>query len=170
MFGMKQSGGKKLKYRILSVGKIRESFYNSGVEEYIKRMRPYAGIEVVDGLEEKISPHASAREIEKLLEKEGQRILNLIGENEITIVLDIKGRSLSSEELAGQMQKWNESGKGRVNLIIGGANGLPERVKQCADEKISFSRLTFPHQMAVLILTEQLYRGFKIIKGEPYHK
>lgn len=159
-----------MKYRILSVGKIRESFFSSGVEEYLKRLRPYAGIEVADGLEEKISPHASPKEIEKLLEKEGQRILNLIGENEIMIVLDVKGRCLSSEELAGQMQKWNESGKFRVNFIIGGANGLSERVKQCADEKLSFSRLTFPHQMAVLILAEQLYRGFKIIKGEPYHR
>ncbi|HBQ84924.1 MAG TPA: 23S rRNA (pseudouridine(1915)-N(3))-methyltransferase RlmH [Syntrophomonas sp.] len=159
-----------MKYRILSVGKIRESFYNSGVEEYIKRLRPYANIEVVDGLEEKISPHAGAREIEKLLDKEGQRILNLIGENEITIVLDVKGRSLSSEELAGHMRKWNESGKGRVNLVIGGAHGLSEQVKRQSDEQISFSRMTFPHQMAVLILTEQIYRGFKIIKGEPYHK
>jgi 23S rRNA (pseudouridine1915-N3)-methyltransferase len=152
------------------VGKIRESFFSSGVQEYIKRLRPYAGIEVVEGLEEKVSPNASPKEIEKLLEKEAQRILNLIGENEITIVLDVKGRSISSEKLAAHMQRWNESGKFRVNLIIGGANGLSERVKQFSDEQISFSSLTFPHQMAVLILTEQLYRGYKIIKGEPYHR
>ncbi|HEX3011866.1 MAG TPA: 23S rRNA (pseudouridine(1915)-N(3))-methyltransferase RlmH [Syntrophomonadaceae bacterium] len=159
-----------MKYRILLVGKIRESFYNKGVDEYIKRLRPYAGIEVVEGLDEKVRPNAAPREIEKLLEKEGQKVLNLIGKDEITIVLDIKGRPLSSEAFAKHMQMWNESGKVRVNLIVGGAYGLSEQVKEQADDLLSFSRLTFPHQMAVLILTEQLYRGFKIIKGEPYHK
>lgn len=159
-----------MKYRILSVGKIRESFYNSGVEEYIKRLRPYTGIEVVDGLDEKVSPHASPKEVEKMLEKEGQKILSLIGENEIMIVLDVQGRTLSSEELARHIQNWNQSGKSKVNLIVGGAHGLSDQVKQRANELLSFSRMTFPHQMAVLILAEQLYRGFKIIKGEPYHK
>lgn len=159
-----------MKYRILSVGKIRESFYNSGIEEYLKRLRPYAALEVVDGLEQKISPQASPQEIKKLLDKEAHRILSLIGDNEITIALDLHGRSLSSEDLARSMLKWNQSGKARVNLIIGGAHGLSDQVKQRADEILSFSRLTFPHQMAVLILAEQLYRGFKIIKGEPYHK
>jgi 23S rRNA (pseudouridine1915-N3)-methyltransferase len=159
-----------VKYRILSVGRIRESFFRAGVMEYTKRLRPYASIELVEGLEEKVSPNAGSKEIEKLLDKEGEKILNLIGANEITIVLDLKGKCLSSEELAQHMSQWNQSGQARVNIIIGGAHGLSPRIKQAADEQISFSALTFPHQMAVLILTEQLYRGFKIIKGEPYHK
>lgn len=159
-----------MKYRIISVGKIREKFYAEGIKEYMKRLGPYASMELLDGLEEKVSPNPSAKEIEKVLQKEGDRILNLLGDNELLIVLDPHGKMPSSEQLANQLQEWNQSGKYRINLIIGGSHGLSPAVKQRADQTISFSKMTFPHQMAVLILSEQIYRGFKILKGEPYHK
>ncbi len=159
-----------MKYRIVSVGKIREVFYLQGVNEYLKRLGPYVGIEFLDGLEEKISPRAGSKDIERCLRKEGERILSLIGGSEIIIVLDIYGKMYSSEDFARQMQTWNQSGVSRINLVIGGSHGLDPEVKRRADQVISFSNMTLPHQMAVLILAEQIYRGFKIIKGEPYHK
>ncbi|MGI5921165.1 MAG: 23S rRNA (pseudouridine(1915)-N(3))-methyltransferase RlmH [Syntrophomonadaceae bacterium] len=159
-----------MKYRIISVGKIKDDFYLRGINEYLKRLRPYVQIEMIDSLEEKLSPHAGAKEIEKVLDKEGAKILALINDNDLSIAMDIKGKQLSSEELAGCIEHWNMSGKARVNFIIGASYGLSAQVKQKADQLISFSRLTFPHHMAVLILSEQLYRGFKILKGEPYHK
>ena len=159
-----------MKYRIISVGKIREKFYAQGVNEYIKRLVPYTGIELLEGLEEKVSPRAGEKDIEKVLLKEGERILALVGDNEILVVLDGQGQLLSSEDLARCLEKWNMSGLSRVNLVIGGSHGLADIVKKRADRIISFSKMTFPHQMAVLILSEQVYRGFKILKGEPYHK
>ena len=159
-----------MKYRIISVGKIREPFYINGIKEYLKRLKPYTNIELVEGLEEKISPRAGNKDIEICLQKEGAKLLNLIGKDEIVIVLDIKGDALTSEEWAQYIQRLNVSPVSRVNLVIGGSFGVDEKVKQRADRAVSFSNMTFPHQMAVLILTEQIYRGFKIIKGEPYHK
>jgi 23S rRNA (pseudouridine1915-N3)-methyltransferase len=159
-----------VKYRIISVGKIREKFYAQGVNEYLKRLIPYATIELVEGLEEKVAPRAGVKEIEKVLRKEGERILGLVGEDELLVVLDGHGALLSSEQLAGCLEEWNRSGLNRVNLVIGGSHGLAESVKKRADRSIAFSKMTFPHQMAVLILGEQIYRGFKILKGEPYHK
>jgi len=152
------------------VGKIREKFYAQGVNEYLKRLGPYTIIELLDGLEEKVSPRAGAKDIEKVLNKEGERILSLLGDHELLIVLDGQGTLLSSEDLAYCIEEWNMSGLSRVNLVIGGSHGLAEIVKKKADRTISFSKMTFPHQMAVLILSEQIYRGFKILKGEPYHK
>ncbi|MBO8159635.1 23S rRNA (pseudouridine(1915)-N(3))-methyltransferase RlmH [Thermosyntropha sp.] len=159
-----------MKYRIISVGKIKEPFYAEGVKEYAKRLTPYCSLDIVEGLEEKISPKAKESEIEKVLEKEGEKILNLLGEDDYVIVLDVTGKQMSSEELAQFIKEVSFSGKGRVSFIIGGSNGLAQKVKKRGDYVLSFSRLTFPHQMAVLILAEQLYRSFKIIKGEPYHK
>lgn len=159
-----------MRYRIISVGRIREKFYAEGIKEYMKRLGPYANLELLEGLEEKVSPRPSDKDIEKVLQKEGERILALLGDNEILIVLDPHGEILSSEQLAIQMEKWNLSGQNRINLVIGGSHGISKAVKQRADQLISFSKMTFPHQMAVLILSEQIYRGFKILKGEPYHK
>lgn len=159
-----------MKYRIISVGKIREPFYQAGVQEYLKRLTPYATMELVEGLEEKLSPKAGDKDIVRALDKEGEKILNMIGDNEILVALDIKGKQLSSEALAEAMQGWNLSGKNRVNLVVGSSFGIAPAVKTRADYLISLSPMTFLHQMTVLILTEQLYRGFKILKGEPYHK
>ncbi|MGI5911308.1 MAG: 23S rRNA (pseudouridine(1915)-N(3))-methyltransferase RlmH [Syntrophomonadaceae bacterium] len=159
-----------IRYRIISVGKIREAFYLSGVKEYLKRLEPYANFELIDGLEEKTNPRAAEKEIEKVLNKEGEKVLKLVDNDDILVALDIKGTGISSEALALLIQQWNLSGKSRTNLVIGSSYGLSDKVKQRANQLISFSSMTFPHQMAVLILSEQLYRGFKILKGEPYHK
>lgn len=159
-----------MKYRIISVGKIWEKFYREGIQEYMKRLGPYGSFELVDGLEEKVPANPSDKEITRVLDKEGERILNLLGENELLIALDLQGQMLSSEQLADRLQDLNQSGRPRVNFVIGASHGLAPAVKQRADQSISFSKMTFPHQMAVLILSEQIYRGFKILKGEPYHK
>ncbi len=159
-----------MKYRIISVGRIREPFYVDGIHEYLKRLGPYCNLELVDGLEEKVSPRAGPKEVEKVLEKEAGRIRSLLGNDDLLIVLDSRGRQLSSEDLAGHVAQWNGSGHSRVNLVVGGSHGLSNDLKCQADLSISFSLMTFPHQMAVLILAEQIYRGFKILKNEPYHK
>lgn len=159
-----------MKYCIYSVGKIREPFYVEGINEYLKRLRPYTSMELIDGLEEKLSPKASEKDIINTLIKEGQKLLNLITPGDLVILLDIKGNTLSSTELAEEIKAHDFSGKGRVVFIIGSSYGVSSEVKARADKLISFSPLTFPHQMAVLILTEQIYRSFKIIRNEPYHK
>lgn len=159
-----------MKYRIISVGKIREPFYDQGVKEYLKRLKPHTSIELIEGLEEKISPKAGGGEIEKCLQKEGARIIDLIGDDDIVVAFDIKGEILSSEAWAQYIEQLNSRPSNRVNMIIGGSFGIDKKVKARAERLIAFSRMTFPHQMAVLMLAEQLYRGFKIIKREPYHK
>lgn len=159
-----------MRYRIISVGKIKETFYLNGVKEYLKRLEPYASIELIDGLEEKTNPRAGEAEIERILAKEGERVLKLVGEDDILVALDISGRSVSSETWANLLNECNLSGKPKVDLVIGGSHGLAQEVRKRAQYRISFSPMTFPHQMAVLILSEQLYRGFKILRGEPYHK
>jgi len=159
-----------MKYRIISVGKIREPFYQNGINEYIKRLKVYTSVELVDGLEEKISPRAGEKDIQKVLQKEADKILKLLNKDEMLVVLDSRGRSISSEKFAEYIADWNISNKSRINLIIGGSFGLADKLKKEANMSISFSKMTFPHQMAVLILSEQIYRGFKILRGEPYHK
>ena len=158
-----------MKYRIISVGKIREKFYLQGINEYLKRLGPYAKIELLDGLEEKVHPRAGQKDIDKVVAKEGERVLSLLGDHEILIAFDLAGKLLSSVELATHIGEWNMSGS-RINLVIGGSHGLSGAVKSRSNQTISLSPLTFPHHLAVLIVCEQIYRGFKILKGEPYHK
>lgn len=158
-----------MKIRIISVGKIRETFYQAGILEYIKRITPYSPIELVSGLEEKARYRPQEQDIRLVKYREGQRILNLIPSGEYVVLCDMEGQADSSKELAERVQSWQLSGRSRINLVVGGAYGLDVKVKNSAQEVISLSRLTFPHQMAVLILVEQLYRAFKIIRGEPYH-
>ncbi len=158
-----------MRFRIISASKIREPFYVEGIREYLKRLRPFISIEIVEGYDEKWPPNASPAQIEGILEKEAQRILNLVKPEEVLIVLDRQGRMLSSEDLALRMQDLLLSGKPRINWVVGSAAGIAESLKKRANLVFSFSPLTLPHQMAVLILTEQIYRSFKIIKNEPYH-
>jgi 23S rRNA (pseudouridine1915-N3)-methyltransferase len=158
-----------LKIRIISVGKIREPFYLAGLQEYLKRLRPYVRMEFSDGLEEKTDARAGVGELERLLDREAGRVLNLIKKDELLIALHLQGQELNSLELAEKVDIWQQSGKSRVNFVIGSAWGLSREIIKRADCSWSFSQLTFPHQMAVLILAEQIYRSYKILKGEPYH-
>ncbi len=159
-----------MKFRIISVGKLTEPFYKAGVQEYMKRLRAYGQFEWVEGLDQPLPPKASQGEIDQVLRREGLKILHLIQDDEWNVVLDVHGKSMSSEEWADKIRGWNESGRPRVNLIIGSSFGLDEAVRRRANERISFSPMTFPHQLAALILSEQMYRGFRILRGEPYHK
>lgn len=156
-------------YRIISVGKLRESFYKQGSREYLKRLAVYNHLELMDGLEEKLSPKAGEKDIEKVLDKEADRILALLNRDDYLVLLDVKGQEIDSTALARYINDWNHSPFKRINFVIGSAFGVAGRVKARADLSLSLSRLTLPHQMAVLVLTEQLYRGFKILKNEPYH-
>lgn len=158
-----------MKTRVISVGKIREPFYQLGIQEYIKRLGPYTSVELLTGLEEKSPARPGSHDIDQVKYKEGQRILQLLAPGEYLVLCDVEGRKTSSPELAVRVQQWMLSGKTRINIVVGGAYGVDEQLKQVAQERISLSRLTFPHQMAVLILVEQLYRAFKIIRQEPYH-
>lgn len=159
-----------VKYRIISVGKIREPFYLQGANEYLKRLRLYTTIDLIDGWEEKVSPSAGAKDIEKCLRKEGERVLSLLGDNELLVALDPRGQMMTSEGFARKIADWNNSGRTRINLLVGGAHGFDAQVKNAAGMLMSLSPMTLPHQLAVLVLTEQIYRGFKILRGEPYHK
>lgn len=156
-------------YRIISVGKLRESFFQQGSREYLKRLTAYHRIDLLDGLEEKISPKAGKSEIGKVLDKEADRILALLNRDDCLILLDVEGIEIDSPALARYINEWNHSMYKRINFLVGSAYGVAGRVKARADLSLSLSRLTLPHQMAVLVLTEQLYRGYKILKNEPYH-
>lgn len=156
-------------YRIISVGKLREPFYQQGSREYLKRLAVYSRLELLDGLEEKLSPRAGERDVEKVLDKEADRILALLNREDYLVLLDVEGREIDSPALARCINDWNHSSFKRINFLIGSAHGVAGRVKARANMALSLSRLTLPHQMAVLVLTEQLYRGFKILKNEPYH-
>lgn len=156
-------------YRIISVGKLREPFYQQGSREYLKRLTAFNRIELLDGLEEKLSPKAGERDIEKVLDKEADRILALLNRDDYLVLLDVEGREIDSPGLARYINDWNHSPYKRINFLVGSAYGVAGRVKARADLLLSLSRLTLPHQMAVMVLTEQLYRGFKILKNEPYH-
>ena len=159
-----------MKTTIISVGKIKEKFFTEAMKEYAKRLSKYCKFfeEVIP--DERADENYSAAEIEQVKLKEGQKILNRIPKNSYIIVLDIKGKQLSSEEFSKKLSNLALEGKSDITFIIGGSNGLSEEVISSADFKLSFSKMTFPHQLFKVILLEQIYRAFKINAGEIYHK
>ncbi len=159
-----------MQLEILAVGKLKERYLKQGVEEYLKRLRPYARVNVVEVPEEKPTGSLSAAEETRIKEREGERILTRLHPDTHVIALAIEGDSLSSEELAGYINRLATYGQSRLSFIIGGSVGLSPDVLDRADRLLSFSKMTFPHQLMRLILLEQLYRSFKIIRGETYHK
>lgn len=156
-----------MKISLICVGKIREDFIAQGIEEFKKRLTPYVSLEIIEVQAFQIKNLADEL---KARQTEAQKILSLIGKDDYTIALAIQGKELSSEGLAQKFSTLSQSGINKINLIIGGATGLDETVLAKADFKLSFSKLTFPHQLMRLILLEQIYRSFKIINKEPYHK
>lgn len=159
-----------MKIDIIAVGKLKEKYLKSGMEEYLKRMQSYAKVKVLEVPDEKTLEGGSPREVEIIQEKESLGILKKIPEGAQVIVLDIKGKFLSSEELAEAFEEYSIRGKSHWVFIIGGSVGLSKSILERADLRLSFSKMTFPHQLMRLILVEQIYRGFKILKKEPYHK
>ncbi len=159
-----------MKITILCVGKIKEKFYRDAVAEYEKRLSRYCRFEVTEVADEK-TPDGAGEALEKQIkEKEGQRILSNIKDGAYVIALAIEGRMLSSEELALRLQKLGVDGTSQIVFVIGGSLGLSEAVMKRADYALSFSKMTFPHQLMRVVLLEQIYRSYRIIGGEPYHK
>lgn len=155
---------------IVCVGKIKEKFLSEGVKEYLKRLSKYCTLSIIETKEEKAPEALSDSEMEIVKRAEGENILRHIKNDTYVIALEIKGKQLSSEQLAEHIQNLGIQGKSNMAFIIGGSLGLSEDVIKRADYKLSFSPMTFPHQLMRLILLEQIYRSFRIIKNEPYHK
>ena len=155
---------------IITVGKLKEKYLKLGIDEYSKRLSRYAKLKIVEIPDEKAQENLSPAEEKIVKSKEGEGILKHIKEGTYVIALDLKGKMLSSEELADKMQDLALTGNSNIAFIIGGSLGLSDEVLKRADYKLCFSKMTFPHQLMKLILLEQVYRGFRIIKNEPYHK
>ncbi|WP_413304984.1 23S rRNA (pseudouridine(1915)-N(3))-methyltransferase RlmH [Bacillus sp. 1P10SD] len=155
---------------IITVGKLKEKYLKLGIEEYVKRLSAYAKIEVVEVADEKAPEELSELEMKQVKQKEGERILAKISADTYVIALAIQGKLQSSEELADTLDKLATYGKSKIAFVIGGSLGLSEEVLKRSNEQLSFSRMTFPHQLMRLILVEQIYRAFRINRNEPYHK
>ena len=156
--------------KVITVGKIKEKYIKLGIDEFAKRLSKYCNLEQVEVSDEKAPETLSDKEMQMIKDKEGEKILAHVKENTYLIALAIEGKMISSEELATKMQDLAISGKSHITFVIGGSLGLSDSVMKRADYKLSFSKMTFPHQLMKVILLEQVYRGFRIIKGEPYHK
>lgn len=156
--------------KLITVGKLKEKYLKDAVNEYLKRLTAYAKVEIIELADEKETENISLKDIELIKIKEGKKILDKIKERDYLILLDVEGKQISSEDLANKIENLSLQGKSNLTFIIGGSNGVSEEIKKKSDFKLSFSKMTFPHQLMRVILLEQIYRGFKINKGEPYHK
>lgn len=156
--------------QIISVGKLKEKYLKMGIEEYTKRLGSYAKIDLVEVPDEKAPENLSDADMEIVKKKEGDRILSKIGADTHVIALAIEGKMKSSEQLASDLETLMTYGRSKIAFVIGGSLGLHEDVMKRSDEKLSFSKMTLPHQLMKLVLVEQIYRAFRIMKGEPYHK
>ena len=159
-----------MKITVVAVGKIKEKFYTDAIGEYGKRLSRYCRLDIVEVADEKTPDGASEALERQIKEREGERILSQIREGAYVIALAIEGKMRTSEEMAQKMERLGIEGKSQVVFVIGGSLGLSEKVLRRADEKLSFSKMTFPHQLMRVILLEQIYRSYRIITGEPYHK
>lgn len=159
-----------MKITILCVGKIKEKYLSSGISEYMKRLGRYCKMEIIEVQDEKTPDGASRAVEEKIKEKEGQRLEKYIKEDAYVIALAIDGKQLDSVELSKKMETLGVSGVSHIIFLIGGSLGLQRKLLERADYKLSFSKMTFPHQLMRMLLLEQVYRSYRIIKGEPYHK
>ena len=159
-----------MKITLITVGKIKEKYFTDAISEYSKRLSRYCKLDIVEVADEKTPDGASEGLENQIKEKEGERILAKIPDGAYVVALAIEGKQLSSEELADKMEKWNVLGVSHLVFIIGGSLGLAQKVLSRADFKLSFSPMTFPHQLMRVILLEQIYRSFRIRNHEPYHK
>lgn len=159
-----------MKISIVSVGKLKEKYLKQGIQEYLKRLGAYAKVDVIEVADEKAPENMSEAEMLEVKRKEGERILSQIAPDTYVITLEINGKMLSSEQLAAKMDELATYGKSKIVFVIGGSLGISNDVQKRSDLALSFSKMTFPHQLMRLILLEQVYRGFRINRGEPYHK
>ena len=156
--------------RIICVGKIKEKFYRDALAEYTKRLSRYCSLSITEVADEKTKEQASDVECAIIKDREGERILKSIREDGYVITLAIDGKNLDSVELSKKIENLALTGKSNLYFVIGGSLGLSDEVMKRADYKLSFSRMTFPHQLMRVILLEQIYRSYRIINHEPYHK
>ena len=159
-----------MKITLVTVGKIKERYFEDAIKEYSKRLGRYCRLDIIQVQDEKTPDGAGEAMERQIKDKEGQRILSNIKDGAYVIALAIEGRMLSSEELASRLQKLGVDGISHIVFVIGGSLGLSEEVMRRADFALSFSKMTFPHQMMRVILLEQIYRSFKINRNETYHK
>lgn len=159
-----------MKITIVCVGKIKEKFYRDALAEYTKRLSRYCSLSITEVADEKTKEQASDVECAIIKDREGERILKSIREDGYVITLAIDGKNLDSVELSKTIENLALTGKSNLYFVIGGSLGLSDEVMKRADYKLSFSRMTFPHQLMRVILLEQIYRSYRIINHEPYHK
>ena len=159
-----------MKITILCVGKIKERFFRDGIDEYKKRLSKYCKLEIIEVADEKTPDRASEAEEQKIKEKEAERLEKYIRKDAYVVVLAIDGKMLDSVELSEKIDKLGINGTSHIIFIIGGSLGLDDKIIKQADYKLSFSKMTFPHQMMRMILMEQIYRSYRILNNEPYHK
>ena len=159
-----------MRITVICVGKIKEKFYTQAVDEYSKRLSRYCKLDVVELPDEKTPDNASNIVNEQIKRKEGERLLSSIKDDAYVCALAIEGKMLDSVELSKKIDSLGINGVSNITFIIGGSLGLSDQVLKRADYKLSFSRMTFPHQLMRVILLEQVYRAYRIMKNEPYHK
>ncbi|MEC0243834.1 23S rRNA (pseudouridine(1915)-N(3))-methyltransferase RlmH [Paenibacillus dokdonensis] len=156
--------------QLIGVGKLKEKYLVQGIQEYAKRLTPYIKFQMIEVADEKAPDTLSEAEVSIVKEREGERILAHVKESAHVVALAIGGQLWSSEELAAELDKLGTYGTSHVVFVIGGSHGLSDQVLRRAQQKLSFGRMTLPHQLMRLVLTEQIYRAVKINRGEPYHK
>ena len=159
-----------MKITLVTVGKIKERFFDQAIKEYEKRLGRYCRLEILQVADEKTPDGAGEALENQIRQREGERILAKIGDHDYVIALAIQGTMLDSEELAERLGRLGVRGVGHIVFVIGGSLGLSPQVMDRADFQLSFSRMTFPHQLMRVILLEQIYRAFRILNHEPYHK
>lgn len=158
------------KVNIICIGKIKEKYWTDAINEYLKRLKIFCKVNIIELDEEKIQSNPNPAQIKTVIEAEGKRILSKISKNAYVVSLCIEGKTVSSEEFAKLLSESALMGKSEIDFIIGGSWGIAEEVKKQSDFKLSMGRMTYPHQMARVILTEQIYRGFEINHNGKYHK
>ena len=158
-----------MRFYVVCIGKLKDAYLRDGVAEFVKRMRPYGGITITELNESKIGDKPSDADRKQIVDEEGERLLKVVPKNAYTVLLDVYGKTMSSEDLAKTVAKLEVDGISDMAFIIGGAFGVSEALRQSVNYKLSFSPMTFTHQMVRLLLVEQIYRASKINRNEPYH-
>ncbi|MBP2146883.1 23S rRNA (pseudouridine1915-N3)-methyltransferase [Methanofollis sp. W23] len=159
-----------MRVRIVAVGKAKERYIAEGIAEYEKRLGPYGGAKVIEVRDERVPKNASPAEEVQVKEREGERLLAAVPDGALVVALDPEGETWSSEELATHFGRWEIGGVREITFLIGGPLGLSDEVYALSDLRLSLSRMTFLHTLVRIILLEQVYRAFRILRGEPYHK
>ena len=158
-----------MKITVVCAGKLKEKYLREGIAEYEKRLRPYADVRTIEIPEERMKEKPSAAEKAETIRREGERLLAQVPQDAYLTVLDVGGAELSSEEFSAKIDTLTVGGRSHIAFLIGGSFGLADEVRRRADLRLSFSHFTLPHQLIRLFLVEQIYRAFKIGRGEPYH-